>query len=65
MLISALDLYWLFPHTNPQDDSMVFKGLICLVFLIDWMFVVWRHRSNIAKLIEGTENKVKMFSRGR
>jgi glycerol-3-phosphate acyltransferase PlsY len=44
---------------------MMFKGMVCLIFLIDWIIVVWRHRSNISKLIEGTESKVKMFSRGR
>ena len=33
----------------------------CILITVVALFVVWKHRSNIARLAKGTENKIRLF----
>jgi len=37
----------------------------CILVTAIALFVIWKHRSNIGRLLSGTENKIYLFGKGR
>ena len=38
---------------------------LCILVTLIALFVIWKHRSNIGRLVRGTENRIYLFGKGK
>ena len=50
----------------PFLDHAGYRNLpLCILVTLIAVFIVWKHRSNIGRLVHGTENKIYLFGKAR